>query len=125
MAKKTKKIRKASIIAEELAIVRVRMALDKPLNETLTKEFKAALRHEGINEAGNYHITKSDSYKVVIEELALPFALQRNLVKVDTSKVKEVFRLDENLRFKDPQEFGFEIVTSEKISPIKGNADDE
>lgn len=126
MAKKTKKtkLRSAVEVAEELAVVRARMAVDKPLNEALTKEFKAALQQEGTEVAGNYHLVKSDSFRVAVEELALPFALQRNLVKVDTAKVKDVFRLDDQLRFKDPAMFGFEVVTQEKVSPIKG-ADEE
>ena len=110
-------------LAEKLADVRSRMAIDKRLNDALTVEFKKALKKEGLTKAGNYRLEQSNVYKVALEELALPFALQRNLVKVDTSKIREVFRLDNELRFKDPTEFGFAVSTVEKVSPIRGSDD--
>lgn len=127
MAKKTKKtkIRPAIEVANDLTEVRARMATDKALNDSLTKEFKAALYNEERKEAGDYHLTTSTTYKVAVEELALPFALLRNLVKVDTSKVRAVFRLDSELRAMDPAKFGFEVVTQEKVTPKGGKGDEE
>lgn len=128
MSRKTKKtvetVFTASELAESLGVLRVGMARDKLLNEVLTKQFKAALAREGLTQAGNYHLVRSDTYKVVVEELALPFALQRNLVKVDTSRIRDVFRLDSQLRFQDPSQFGFEITTQERVVPLKGDPEE-
>lgn len=121
MAKTKKKSTKQS--AEELAIllaeVRSRMAQDKTLNDALTADFKKALIREGVSEAGNYQLTKATTFKVVTPELAIPFALERNLVKIDTGAVHDVFRMDEKLRFEDPSRFGFESVLQERVVPIK------
>ncbi len=130
MAKQTRKaknlkIRSADEIAADLAEVRSRLAVDKVLNETLTKEFKIALGIEGINHAGNYHLDKSTAFRVIADDLALPFALQRNLVKVDVSKVHDVFRRDAELRFKDPSEFGFESYEIVKVNPVRGSKDSD
>lgn len=115
--KKTKVQASADDIAVQLGDVRTRMAKDKVLNDALTKAFKEALAVEGRNEAGNYHLSKATTFKVAVEELALPFALQRGLVKIDTGKVHDVFRLDEGLRFQDPEQFGFEETTVTRVVP--------
>lgn len=124
MAKKTKKVKNEDYkSAEELATllgeVRTRIAADKKLDETLTKVFKLALEREKIRKAGNYALTKSTTFKVAVEELALPFALERGLVKIDTGKIHDVFRMDASLRFEDPERYGFEAVTQERIVPMK------
>ncbi len=126
--KKTKKVEEpvsALVLSQQLEDVRTKAAELKTLNDKLTKAFKAALENEGINEAGNYRLERSTSFKVSVEELALPFALQRNLVKIDTAKVHEVFRLDADLRFKDPEQFGFAVVDTVRVAPIRGGKDDE
>lgn len=119
MAKpKTKKTKlTAEEIGTKLAEIRGRMAKDKVLNDALTRDFKEALAVEGLREAGGYHVSKSSSFKVIAEELAMPFALQRGLVKIDTSQVREVFRLDQALRFENPERFGFESTTIERVVP--------
>ncbi len=126
--KKTKKAEdpvSALALSQQLEDVRTKAAELKALNDKLTKAFKAALENEGISEAGNYRLERSTSFKVSVEELALPFALQRNLVKIDTAKVHEVFRLDADLRFKDPEQFGFAVVDTVRVAPIRGGKDDE
>ena len=123
MAKK-KVRRTANDIADELEVVRMSMNDKKKIERKLTAELLDALHTEGKNEAGNYYISKSDTFKVIAEELALPFALQRGLTKIDTGKVRKVFQLDTSLRFTNPSEYGFEVVTMEKISPLKGTYDE-
>lgn len=118
MATKKPKKESALVIATQLAEVRERMAYDAGLNKALTAALKEALGKEGKKEAGNYHLVKSSKFEVIAEELALPFALERGATKIDTSKIKKIFQLDTNLRFEDPNKFGFEVVTSEKIAPI-------
>lgn len=122
MAKKTK-ILSAEEIADALERVRTRMAKDKTLNEKLTADFKEALNKEQVTSAGNYRLTQSQVFKVAIEELALPFAIERGLAKVDTARAHEVFKLDPALRFEDPARYGFEVAWLQKVVPIAGNKD--
>lgn len=129
MATKTTKAKKqkrsAFDLATELQVVRKTIADNKKVEAVLAKQLMEALKMEGINEAGEYSITKADVFKVAVEELALAFALDRGLTKIDTGKVKKVFQLDSNLRFEDPTKYGFEIVTQEKLTPKKGAYDEE
>lgn len=127
MAKKTKKAvaPAADLIAEELELVRRSIADMKTHERDLTRTLLRELHEEQRSEAGNYHIVKADTFKVTVEELALPFALERGLTKIDTAKVKKVFQLDTTLRFADPSKFGFEVVTQEKIAPRTGSLSDE
>lgn len=118
--KKKKKEATAEDIADRLEVVRLTIADNKKIERELTAHLLEKLHAEQKDRAGNYKITKADTYKVIAEELALPFALQRGLTKIDTSKVKKVFQLDNTLRFVDPATLGFEVVTQEKISPMKG-----
>lgn len=122
MAKKpTKKaiVLSAEEIAMQLGEVRTRMAADKLLDKALTDALKVALKREQITRAGNYKRDTSITFKVIAEELALPFALERGLVKIATGDVHELFRRDVTLRFEDPTKYGFESTTSEKIVPIR------
>ncbi len=118
--KKVAGVRSAEEVAAELGKVRTEMAALKTLNDSLTKEFKKALIVEQLPFAGNYHITRATIFKVAIPELALPFAIERRLVKVDTALVHDVFKLDAELRFKDPGLYGFEVATQERVTPIGG-----
>lgn len=124
MAKKTKK-NSPEVTAVHLGDVRKQIAELKTVERELTKELLSSLHEKGLTEAGDYRIVKADTFKVIAEELALPFALERGLTRIDTSKVKKVFQLDTTLRFADPTTYGFERVTQEKISPIRGAVGDE
>ena len=121
--KKTKKTteeeQSALGIATLLAEVRARMAVDKALDKTLTEALKKALEREQITHAGNYKRDTATSFKVVEEKLALPFAMERGLVKISTADVHELFRRDVTLRFEDPARYGFASTTTTKIVPIR------
>lgn len=121
MAKKTKKVLGAEEIAVKLAEVREKIKVYNLLNEGLTKTFREALANEGLRAAGGYRLNKFSTYKVAVEELALPFALQHNnAVKVDVTKIKEIFQLDAALnKENNPEKYGFEVVTSERVEPIR------
>lgn len=123
MAAKTKKTTAADI-ADALAIVRVRMAKDKLLNDKLTKQFKAALDAEQLSAAGDYQLSHSVSFKVSNEEKALEFAQNRGLIKIDTAAVHKTFQLDAELRFVQPEEYGFEAVDSVRVMP-RGISEEE
>lgn len=127
MATKKKKevLPNADEVADQLEIVRTAIAEKKLIERKLTAQLLEMLREIPDHKAGNYHITKADTFKVAVQELALPFALQRGLVTISTAKVHKTWQLDENLRFQDPATYGFEVVTQEKVSPIKGARDDE
>lgn len=112
-------------IANKIEEVRTRMRADKAIDTALTLDFKEALKRENRTFAGNYKVTTSTGFKVAVEELALPFALQRGLVKIDTAKAHKIFNMDASLRFADPMQYGFEVTTTMKIDPIKKVKDEE
>lgn len=124
MAKKPKN-QTAEEIALKLADVRTRMAADKALDKVLTTAFKEALGREQKDRAGNYKVTTSSVFKVISEDLALPFALQRGLVNIDVAKAHAVFRLDPTLRMADPQTYGFELAPQTKVVPISSRNKEE
>jgi hypothetical protein len=124
MAKKTK-IRKAEDIAAELGEVRAASAELKNRDTKLRTELLAALQNEGLTSAGKYQLTKVHTFKISVEELALQFAMERGLTKVDTAKVKQVFQLDSTLRFADPTKYGFEVVETVKIDPLSKGVQEE
>ncbi len=129
MATKTTKAKKkvptAFELATDLLVVRKTIADNKKVEAVLAKQLLAAFKMEGITDAGEYSLTQSSGFKVAVEELALPFALERGLTTINVAKVHKVFQLDSNLRFEDPLKYGFEVITTEKITPRKGAYDDE
>lgn len=125
MAKKKLANKSAVDIADELLTIRKTLTDYKKLDKELSGQLMTALKMEGIKQAGQYQISTSSAFKVVDEELAMQFALERGLAKIDTAKVHKVFQLDSNLRFDDPVKYGFEETTQEKLSPMKGTYNDE
>lgn len=112
--KKTVEKRLASEIAADLAVIRDKKAEITAEDKKVTQELLHALHDEQADRAGNYQISKVINLKVSVEELALPFALQRNAVKIDTAKIREILRHT----FDEPEKYGFERVESERIVPF-------
>ncbi len=123
--KKQKEKVSSSELANTLEDIRRNLADLRTQERLVTKSLLETLHQEGSTHAGNYHIVKADTFKVGDEELALSFALERGLTKIDVSKVKKVFQLDTNLRFQDPEQYGFSVVTQEKIAPVHGSLDED
>lgn len=122
MAKKARKesgVKTAEEIAILLAEVRTRKAEDDKLDKVLTSAFKDALKRERLRYAGNYKLNKAMVFKISVAELALPFAIEHNAIRIDASKVHEIFRKDAAFRFEHPEKYGFEEIITERVDPIK------
>ncbi len=113
MAIKTKKIRTALDVSNELENVRYQKAELDELDKRLTTELKTMLHDTQQKEAGNYKLSVARSLKVEDEKVAMLWATNNRCVKVDTSKAKEILRHT----FEDPSKFGFSVQEKESVVP--------
>lgn len=108
-------------IADQIGDVRKQMASLKELDTKLTAEFKAACHQRQIKEAGNYQLSTTRALKVKDEKKAFVWASDKNCLKIDTAKAKEILRHT----FDDPSKFGFAVVESESVRPKGKDIDEE
>lgn len=118
MAKKKTK-RAAIDIADELEMVRKGIAERQLIEKRLRAELLSAFHEEGLEEVGNYQLSKATSLKIVNFDKAWEWTEKYTAVRdINLSKARKVFQMSLT---ENPEDFGFEIVESERIIPKKGN----